>query len=120
MLKIRQALHPYLKSLHDNIYFQQAPDTAEFPYAVYNITSILDDGEATKEIILEIDGWTNQSSTTALENMMADINGLNKAVITTDDLVVVFYLENKAAFIEDETKYHRRRFSYVGKMFEKE
>lgn len=119
MIKLRKALHLYLKSLYNRIYFQQAPDTAQLPYAVYNITSILDDGEGTQTITLEIDGWDNSSDTSALEDMMTNLNKLNKAVITTDDVSVVFYLEGKHAFVEDDTKYNRRRYSYIGKLFER-
>jgi len=119
MINLRKALHPYLKNLYDRVYFQQAPDTAQLPYIVYDITSILDDGEGTQIVTLEIDGWDNAKDTTALENMMETINQINKTVITTDDLSVVFYLEGKYGFIEDDTKYNRRRYSYTGYLYER-
>lgn len=118
MIKLRQALHPYLKNLYDRVYFQEAPNKAQLPYIVYNFT-MYPDGEGTTTVTLEIDGWDNSKDTTALENMMETINQINKTVITTDDLSVVFYLDSKIAYVEDDTKYNRRRYSYTGYLYER-
>lgn len=126
MIELRDVLHPYLKAIHPRIFFQEKPDqipdpknpsktiSTPMPYAVYNI-SIYDDGESTQTVTLEIDGWTDQNDTTELENLMKAIdNGINKQPIVVEGLLVVFFRDNKFAFLENETKFHRRRYSYTG------
>ena len=121
MIEFRRALHPHLRSIHPRAYFQRAPDTAKFPYLVYRM-EIRDDGEAFHLITLDIDGWDRPETgdTTELESLMDVVNaGMNKVTLTTDSLVVSFYLENKLALLDDDPKIHRRRYTYQGRMFER-
>ena len=122
MIEIRRALHPHLRSIHPRAYFQRAPDTAKFPYLVYRM-EIYDDGQSHQLITLDIDGWDRPEmagDTTELENLMAAVNaGMNKVTLTTDNLVVSFYLENKLALLDDDPKIHRRRYTYQGRMLER-
>jgi len=121
MIEFRRALHPHLRSIHPRAYFQRAPDTAKFPYLVYRM-EIRDDGEAFHLITLDIDGWDRPETgdTTELESLMVVVNaGMNKVTLTTDSLVVSFYLENKLALLDDDPKIHRRRYTYQGRMFER-
>ena len=121
MIELRRALHPHLRSIHPSAYFQRAPDTAQFPYLVYRM-EIRDDGETFHLITLDIDGWDRPETgdTTELENLMTAVNaGMNKVTLTTDSLVVSFYLENKLALLDDDPKIHRRRYTYQGRMFER-
>ena len=45
MIDLRIALSTYLRTLHSRVYFQVAPEAAIYPYIVYDIPSIFDDGE---------------------------------------------------------------------------
>lgn len=121
MIELRKALHAHIRSIHPRAYYQRAPDTAQFPYLVYRM-EIYDDGEALQLITLDIDGWARPETgdTAELENLMTTVNaGMNKATLTTDSLVVSFYLENKLALLDDDPKIHRRRYTYQGRMFER-
>jgi len=81
MIKLRKALHAHLKTIHPRVYFQTAPDTAQFPYLTYDIPNIFDGGEGHQTVTIDIDGWDSpvDGDTTALENLMTAVNdGLNK------------------------------------------
>lgn len=129
MIEIRTALSTYLKTLHPRVYFQVAPETAVFPYIIYDLPSIFSDGEGFETITLDIDGWdlNNTGDTAVIESLMQIINGykdtdrnqvqgLDKKVLTTDNMSVVFYLENKIPLLDDDKRIKRRKYTYSGRL----
>jgi hypothetical protein len=121
MIELRKALHPVLRAIHSRVYFQRAPDTAQFPYLTYSF-EMIPDGEGFELTVLDIDGWDlpDNSDTTRLENLMSDVNrAMNKTTLTTDDLVVSFYLDRKLALEDDNPKIIRRKYVYQGRLFER-
>jgi hypothetical protein len=42
--------------------------------------------------------------------------GLDKKVLATDEISVVFYLENKMALVDDEKRIKRRKYTYSGQL----
>ena len=71
---------------------------------------------------MDIDGWDmpDDGDTTRLENLMSDVNlGMNKKTLTTDDLVVSFYLDRKLSLEDDNPKIIRRKHIYQGRLFER-
>lgn len=118
MLKLRTALHAYLLTLHPRVHFKKAPDDTSFPYIVYDF-KIISDGEATSLVNLDLNGWDDKSDTIALENLMTTINNINKNVISNEDLTVVFYLDDKIPLIDEDPTLNRRKYVYIGKLFER-
>lgn len=121
MIELRKALHKHLKTIHPRAYFQQAPDTATFPYLTYSF-EVVPDGEGFELVVLDIDGWDMPVSgdTTQLENLMTDVDrAMNKTTLATDDLVVSFYLDRKLALEDDNPKIIRRKYVYQGRLFER-
>ena len=118
MIEIRQVLSTYLKTLHPRVYFQVAPDNAIYPYLIYDIPSIYCDGEGGESVVLDIDGWDSNTTgdTTAVENLMLAINALDKKVLTTDNMSVVFYLDNKMALTDTDKSIKRRKYTYSGRL----
>lgn len=122
MIEIRKALQTHLKTIHPRVYFQQVPETAQFPYLVCNISSVFDDGEGHQLITLDIDGWDapENGDTTALESLMAAVNtGMNKATFATDNIAVTFFLETKLSITDDEPQILRRKYVYQGRLFKR-
>lgn len=121
MIELRKALHPRLRAIHPRAYFQQAPDTAQFPYITYSF-EMIPDGEGFELVVLDVDGWDMPISgdTTQLENLMTDVDrAMNKTTLTTDDLVVSFYSDRKLALEDDNPKIIRRKYVYQGRLFER-
>jgi len=121
MIELRRALYLHLRSVHERVYFQRAPDRAQFPYLTFSFETV-PDGEGFELIVLDIDGWDMpvDSDTTRLENLMTDVNrAMNKTTLTTDDLVVSFYLDRKLALEDDNPKIIRRKYVYQGRLFER-
>lgn len=116
MMNLRKILYPFLKSLHPRVYFQIAPDNAQFPYLVYDFTQIQNDGEDFETVAVDIDGWDMPSNgdTTALETLMETVNnGFNKKTLTADGLAVTFYLDRKIPLRDDDPKSLIKRMKYI-------
>jgi len=121
MIELRKALHPRLRAIHPRAYFQRAPDTAQFPYITYSF-EMIPDGEGFELVVLDIDGWDmpDDGDTTGLESLMSDVKrSMDKKTLTTDDLVVSFYLDRKLALEDDNPKIIRRKYVYQGRIFER-
>ena len=120
MKNLRKLLHPYLKSIHPRVYFQDAPDNAQFPYLVYDLTQIVNDGEEFETVALDIDGWDMPADgdTTAIENLMDEVNqALNKKTLTAEELAVTFYLDRKIPLTDDNKDIRRRKYIYEARLF---
>lgn len=120
MKNLRKLLHPFLKSIHPRIYFQIAPDSAEFPYLVYDFTQIVNDGEEFETVALDVDGWDMPvgGDTTAIENLMDEVNqALNKKTLTAEELAVTFYLDRKIPLRDDNPAIKRRKYIYEARLF---
>ena len=118
MKKFRELIHPYLKSIHPRVYFQVAPDSAEFPYLVYDFTQIVNDGEEFETVAVDVDGWDLTDDTTALETLMQTVNdALNKKTLTAEGLAVTFYLDRKLPLRDDNKSIRRRKYIYEARLF---
>jgi hypothetical protein len=120
MKNLRELIHPYLRSIHPRVYFQIAPDSAQFPYLVYDFTQITNDGEGFETVAVDIDGWDKpaQGDTTALENLMQSVNDLlNKNTLTAEGLAVTFYLDRKIPLLDDNKEIRRRKYIYEARLF---
>lgn len=118
MIELRKIIQRQLKGIHPRVYFQMAPETATFPYLVYDIVNINDDGEGHQLVTFDVDGWNDENDTTALENLMESVNaGMNKKVAVEGNTTVVFYLESKIPIFDDETALKRRKYTYQGRLF---
>lgn len=122
MIEVRTVLNTYLKALHPRVYFQTAPDNAVFPYIIYDIPSIFCDGEGSEVVALDIDGWDSNSTgdTTIIENLMKNINDLDKKTLMNEDIVATFFLENKLALTDDDKKIKRRKYIFYGKLMRRD
>lgn len=120
MKYLRELLYPHLKSIHSRVYFQVAPENAQFPYLVYDFTQITNDGEEFETVALDVDGWDMPADgdTTALETLMQTVNdALNKKTLTAEGLAVTFYLDRKIPLLDDNKNIRRRKYIYEARLF---
>lgn len=118
MIEVRKAINTYLKTLHPRIYFQQAPEDAIFPYIIYDIPNSFSDGEGGEIITLDIDGWDSNTTrdSTVIENLMKTINAIDKKTLSTNEVTLTLFLDNKIPLLDDDKNIHRRKYIYSGKL----
>lgn len=121
MVKFRKAIQSFLKSINSRVYFQIAPKEAIFPYLVYDITQILDDGESIQIAVVDIDGWDmpTNGDTSSLETLMETVNTLNKTILTEDTVTAAFYLDRVLPIIDDDKRIKRCKYVFEAKIFER-
>jgi len=118
MIDLRKIIQGQLKAIHPRVYFQMAPKTATFPYLVYDIPTINDDGEGYQLATIDIDGWDNENDTTVLETLMNSVNNaLNKKSFVYNNTALTPFLESKLSLRDDEAKLKRRKNIYQGRIF---
>ena len=121
VIEIREIIQTALKFVHSRVYFESAPDTAVFPYLVYDLPNSNDDGTL-EQFILDVDAWdTSSGDTTGLETLIDSADkSLHRKTITVDDnLAVTFYRENRLTLTDDDPNIERRKYIYQVRTFER-
>lgn len=118
IVELRVAIGEFLSGIHDEVYFEDAPNNAKFPYLVYDLPNTFNDGTM-ENVVLEVDGWDAPANgdTTALESMMEAVNGLNRQVFRSGGYAFVCYLDNRLNLRDDEPKIRRRKYRYQVRTF---
>jgi len=121
VIEIRKIINIALKSIHPRVYYRSAPDTAVFPYLVYDLPNSTDDGTL-EQFVLDVDAWeSTNGDTTGLETLIdsADKSLHRKTIIVDDNLAVTFYRENRLALTDDDPNIKRRKYIYQVRTFER-
>ena len=122
MTELRQMIQTHLLTLHPRVYFQVAPEDAVYPYLVFDIPNIFDDGEWFKRATIDVDGWDLPSNldTTVLETLMNTVrDGMNKYTITSATSGVSLFLSSMHALQEDDKRIKRRKYVFEAHLFER-
>ena len=119
MIELRKALNAQLKTVHPRVYFQVAPELADFPYLTFEFITT-DDGEGSELAIIDVDCWDINPDTTALETLITAVNtALNKATLSTTTMSVTLFLDSKIPLTDDNTLIRRRKYIYQARMHKK-
>ena len=121
VIEIRKIINIALKSIHPRVYYRSAPDTAVFPYLVYDLPNSTDDGTL-EQFVLDVDAWeSTNGDTTGLETLIdsADKSLHRKTIIVDDNLAVTFYRETRLTLTDDDPNIKRRKYIYQVRTFER-
>ena len=121
VIEIREIINIALKSIHPSVYYRTAPDTAVFPYLVYDLPNSTDDGTL-EQFVLDVDAWDSTSGDTTIVEILIDNadKSLHRKTITVDDvLAVTFYRENRLTLTDDDPNIKRRKYIYQVRTFER-
>jgi hypothetical protein len=119
MINIRIAINNQLKAIHPRVYFMKAPETATFPYLVYEleITYIEDD---LYMVSLDVDGWDKGNDTTALETLMRSVQKeLKKTILINDNLAIFLEFDRAFPLTDPDATINRRKYIFNGRLYER-
>jgi len=113
--QVGEAIYTKLKTISSSIYFDRAPRTATFPYAVFKLNSVFQREGATSTFILSINVWHNKGNNiTDLVTLQNDIlNGLHKGVYIDVNMSLVFMLESLLTINDPDEQLRRRQLEFV-------
>ena len=121
VIEIREIIQTALKSIHSRVYYRIAPDTAVFPYLVYDLPNSADDGTL-EQFVLDVDAWDDTNGDTTIVEILIDNadKSLHRKTITVDDvLAVTFYRESRLTLTDDDPNIKRRKYIYQVRTFER-
>lgn len=119
MIELRTQLNTLLRTLHAKVYFQHAPDTAEFPFVTYDLPTS-NPNEEQEIFILDVDVWDDAANTTALETLASSIwNTLRKYRYIDADIQFTIHRDTRLAIIDDDPRIKRRRLVFQVRYFDR-
>jgi len=114
IVELRKLINTTLRTVHPRVYYQRAPETATYPYLVYDLPDSID-SRPVEQFNLEVDGWDKPSSgdTTALETLMDDVDGvLHRKQGIFSELGVTISRARRLSISDDDPLIHRRKYAY--------
>jgi hypothetical protein len=114
-LKTGQYIFDFLDAnINEAIYFNRAPETATFPFGVFNFTSAFQGEDGRSNFMLEIDIWDNKGNNIIdLLTLQKDLQILlHKRHCKTDDLTLFFTLESTLQLNDQEEQIRRRQLRF--------
>ncbi len=121
VLEIRKAVQAALKNVHSRVWYERAPDGAQFPYITYLLSTAIDAGTL-ERYLLDVNGWDAPSdgSTAALETLMEAVDrALQKRVVCTDDVSFVIYRDRRLSVEDTDPRIRRRMYVYELRAFQR-
>lgn len=115
--EIRKALQTLIKTASTRTYFEDVPENATYPYAVFNLPVSNDFGEGFEVYTMDIDFWDKSTDTTALENLANNTHKAINNVITnyidgSESVSFRALLENRRNLNDPDKRLKRRQYTY--------
>ncbi len=126
--EIKKAIKLFLSEYNVGVYFKTASDKAKMPYIVFGFDTIKLQNESIETFILNIDAWSYENSKVQLDEIMSTLDGngelekptgLNKYILISDKITIVFKRENIIILEERDKKLLRRRYTYTVSVLER-
>ena len=129
MIEIRKIINSHLKALHPNVvvngisksrvHFQKAPDDTPLPYIVFDLPNSFT-SEDLENFVLDVDIWDNNTDTTQLETLAAQIwKSLHKLRIINNKAQLSVYRSNRLTLTDDDPRIRRRKLTFQVKYFDR-
>lgn len=122
VLEIRKAVQTALKAVHPQVWYERAPDAAQFPYLVFLLENAIDE-PGLERFVLDVDGWDAPAdgSTVMLEQLMEAVDqALHKRVVIADGVAFVIYRDRRFPVDDNDERIRRRKAIFELRSFEEQ
>lgn len=119
MNKLRTELNKILKEIHPRVYYMKAPDTAIFPYLVYDLPqSYFEDN--LEVFNLDVDIWDDKTDTTEIETLAQSVwNGLNSCYFINEDMQFSIHRQTRLTVEDDDPRIRRRTLIFTLRYYDR-
>lgn len=113
-IELRKVITNLLKQVNSNIYYEEAKSNAEFPYIVYELTSVNLNNYPRDDIFLIIDVWDKNKSTQTVEILADKVEKtLNMINNPTNAVLPTFYLNDRMSIRDEDKSIKRRQLKFI-------
>ncbi len=118
--EMRKALDALISPVQSQVYFEDAPEDATYPYIVIDFPNSNDDGTL-EQFFVDVDGWDAPANgdTTALETMMDAVDKVLHRTTVYDEgkFSMTLYRENRTNLRDTDKRIRRRKYIYQARTY---
>ena len=113
VLAIKKAIKSLVSPINSQVYYEDTPDSAVFPYVTWLHQGSTADGANTEQFPVEIDCWDDAQDKTILETLVQDIiNALDKTVVIDGVIALRFELSGRFPVYDPDVRLSRRKINF--------
>lgn len=113
-IELRKILNSVMNTVHERVYYEDAPSDPVYPYVVY-VFPDTDDQDSLETFMMEVDAWDKPQDrdTSKLEELIGKIdNVLNRKIFHSNGVFFSIYRENRRTINDPDKNYKRRQYEY--------
>ena len=119
MVPLMQYVVQQLKTVHNRVYLEQAPDDPVFPYVVYQMPTS-NEMENREDFSIEVNIWGNSLDTLEIEQLTSNIDRrLNRLSHYDNGFQTILYRINRMMIPDPEPSIRRRQLRYQAQTYMK-
>lgn len=112
-IEIRKVITNLLKTIDNNVFYENASDLAQFPYIVFNIDSINFVNKGRDDLLLTVDVWDKNKDSTTVEILADKIeNTFDFKNNPTANVLPTFYKESRKKITDEDKEIRRRQLTF--------
>ncbi len=119
MIKLRKHIKTTLLTAHPRVFFYDAPETAVFPYIVYDFPNSFVNEEQ-EVILMDVDVWDDSSDTTELETIAGDVwQKLHKHHHIDEDIQLSIHRTTRFTVTDADSRIKRRKMIFEVRYYDR-
>ena len=117
---LRLLIQSKLKSVCEDVYYENAKDDAMYPHCVFSFGNILNDDLHRSDLTVEIDVWDKSMSAGVIEDLCDDIEAMfNASNLPQETILPTFFLMNRVAVPDEDKKIRHRLIKVLVQNYER-
>lgn len=117
---LRELIQGKLKTVCNNVYYENAIDDDMYPHCVFSFGNIINDDFSRADISVAIDVWDKSESAAAVEDLCDDIEKLfNNSNLPQENILPTFFLANRIPVVDEDKKIRHRVIKLLVQNYER-
>jgi len=119
-VELRKVISSKLKTISDRVSFEVADNEADFPYIVYDLSSVGFGNYPRNDVILTINVWDKTTDTNTIETLADNIESILDHVNNpTTTILPTFYLDSRQNIQDEDKEIKRRQLRFTIQNYER-
>ena len=119
MINLKTALNTLLRTIHNRVYFQTAPNSAQFPYLVYNLPSSFTNEEQ-EILVLDVDVWDSATDSTVIETLASQVwTQLHRYRHIDNEIQFTIHRSSRLVLDDNDPRIRRRKLVFQLRFYDR-